>query len=1189
MALGLAVTTLLHAQREELLLVTSSDVPDVGSATALALFDVEAFLGKQAPVEEVAMAAAASAHHHVLSLFLEFGAGKKRGARQHQQTATLLRWLLGHGAFGIAAGAELANGILCAPEANLSRLKLSAVSALIEALPLRRDTRCVWAPDTVVALLRATLRVCAELPASAAAATISARAAPTNLMVACADAAVACLAELCRRSLTPARDEPWTSALLGCTADAQRLVSCLRAWRPSHGLFATAATEVSDAFASGRGAATSVAADIEPLLHAAALWLACAPVLVSDAETGGSHRLLVTCERWLLQLGASSSVKGSTASAAADASTTATTAVAKAATAAATAATATAAAAAAAPLAGSHLAALRFVAEDTGQSCAPLSHEAFEAALGREALCGLCLQLAALSPGSRASLVRRLHERLAPALAARCTMWSEAALPLALLYALLLSTASDATAANTALQPFLDLLQATDVAGAAAVAAAATLAAAYPSQLLPDVIAKLGSPVVTQRANALAVLTRVSEAGFASGAAAGANVSRLLGRSSTEALTRNLVERLPWPAGKRERAGAAGEDLVPVTEPVPATAPPSWRRLLCRLDLNVTLPQLMAAAAAAQAKPLPLPPPTPPPPLTTTTTMQLPTQLPAQHRATLPSSSSPAEEAAASLHAVEQAMGDALIEHSQRDAATAASAAIDALRDGAASEGGPPPSLSVDGDVVSAVVSPGQIGPSTGARERGAAATAATGGVSPSGEVLLRAVERWAAELSADAWPRAFRVASAKFFAASQDVCSLQVLKRMLRRTASAPAWQALVVGAAVDRLRVLCPTADEDKDEDAAPSAEAPADKMRDAVSAATAPAVGAAQLSPYDRLRPLLLLQMLPEDGWTCAARVGECAPSAAAFDAALADQLPRCKRALLERFADDAELQPVRKMAIALAARLPPSCAPLAEMLARLEDLAADPRELASDARSGLAIYYLCCAVLLHPEVASTLGMPRHSAHIVAVLEAQGGEALDRLKMGCVDLLARLWGAELDIAGGGEGCEGCEGRGVETRALELLSAPATRPHALAVCNHAARMRHARGGARLAAVLVGRALPPLLAQSGAHVTQTLFDLAFHAQPHLSAPSLAALAKRAHSDAASTSVETRMAALKLLGVVLSVSAAGKHATPAVGPEEAPGADDLLKLLYSLGLEDASDEVRGLAQHLLGTAFGLGK
>jgi hypothetical protein len=179
----------------------------------------------------------------------------------------------------------------------------------------------------------------------------------------------------------------------------------------------------------------------------------------------------------------------------------------------------------------------------------------------------------------------------------------------------------------------------------------------------------------------------------------------------------------------------------------------------------------------------------------------------------------------------------------------------------------------------------------------------------------------------------------------------------------------------------------------------------------------------------------------------------------------------------------------------------------------------------------------------------------------------------------------------------------RSMERCVDALLGDSTTLSHALAIITLATRMRHAQGGAPAAAVLAARALPLLLRRSGAPVTQALFELAFHSQAHLDAISLAALAERAKADGQSAHEDARLAAVKLLGVVLAVTSALTSSTAASGggvsggahygaPETAAsavvGGEALLSGLYRLASQQEADgRVRALAQHVLGTAMGM--
>ena len=1149
--IGRAISTLLNSRRGELLLATGSDAPDGPLAAALA--DVETFLmGSGAPIK------------HVLTLFLEHGVGKRRGGR-HQQIAALLRWLLRHATLGSEALTSLVD--LLRSDAHLNRLKLSAVYALLEALPLRRAS--VWTPSTIVELFRATLDVCHTTPSAA----------PSVLAVASADVAVCCLAELCRSAAVTGSssvDDGCEDAsqeaetLTSISSKAVLLIERLCAWRHAQPLFAAATRELSDAFAMrccGLGAAT--------------LFASCAPLLLGEAEQTSSRQRDVQLEGWLLQLDAPAGASVVDKDASGEACITA------------------------AAAAGRSLSyPTRLCGED---------EERWQARVAHQALCCLALQIDTLEPPRRAALLARSHGRLYPLLSGRCTSWHEAALPLALLDAILPAMLADGSSVISRLQPALDVLQATDVASDAALAAMAHLALRYHEQLIPDVCSKVQSPLEVQRANAMNVLLRLAELG---------DLGRLLGRLSTEELVRSLVAGIVKAEASIEcSGGAAGitacgtadkmDDQMPsgaVAAPlsvggtIVAAGSTLPFRLLQRVDPHISLPLLAAAARENEA---------------------------CSERQGAANAA-----AGATRRALETAIAAAL--SGPRDAAITIGAAIDAIRDASLPASEVATAASANGRDVACVTSPGQIGPMaratrpTSAADGGtaslgdAAAKAAEAGT----EVLMRAIDTWSDSLPADEWPRAFALAATKFFAASQDIGSLHVLKRMLAHTARAPGLQALAVQAAVARIGILG--------------------------AAATT-----GESMPYDRLRPLLLLQMLPEDGWATATGDGAFASgddvdtggdAGTGGDASvgrdvgvLERQLIPCKNALHARFADGSELQPVRKMAASLLARLPPVRSGLLdEMLALVRALGVEPHARASDPSSALALYYLCCAATLHPAAAAAVGeretfeaitcimrAPAEPAAVAAATEATAASAaalsnassLDRLRMGCVELLARVWCAELDDAAACEVPRGADGiaplaatspsvaagrTNIEARILTLLEGPTTSTLMLMVCNVAMRMRHARGGATLAATLAGRVLPALLPRPGPHVTQALFDLAFHAQPHLSPESLSGLAERVRTDAHSASEQMRMAALKLAGVVLSAAVTGSDGSvsrragadvdvasvtasaAAAGQPAVVDVEPLLRLLHQLGTSDTSDDVRRLSQQLMHTAFGMG-
>ena len=99
--------------------------------------------------------------------------------------------------------------------------------------------------------------------------------------------------------------------------------------------------------------------------------------------------------------------------------------------------------------------------------------------------------------------MRSVREPLYAIASEQCAANASAALPLALLQAVLPSMTADGAHAATLLQPLLDMLQSTDLASRAVIALISQLALAHPDHVLPDVCAKLDSPLAAQRANAM--------------------------------------------------------------------------------------------------------------------------------------------------------------------------------------------------------------------------------------------------------------------------------------------------------------------------------------------------------------------------------------------------------------------------------------------------------------------------------------------------------------------------------------------------------------------------------------------------------------------------------------------------------------------------------------------------------------
>ena len=98
------------------------------------------------------------------------------------------------------------------------------------------------------------------------------------------------------------------------------------------------------------------------------------------------------------------------------------------------------------------------------------------------ALCAIALQLAALPGHARAEVLQAVQAELYPLVAAQCALSSSAALPLALLQALLPVLVGGGAEVGAVLQPLLDNLQTADRASDTAVALIAQLAIAHPSE-----------------------------------------------------------------------------------------------------------------------------------------------------------------------------------------------------------------------------------------------------------------------------------------------------------------------------------------------------------------------------------------------------------------------------------------------------------------------------------------------------------------------------------------------------------------------------------------------------------------------------------------------------------------------------------------------------------------------------------
>ena len=294
-----------------------------------------------------------------------------------------------------------------------------------------------------------------------------------------------------------------------------------------------------------------------------------------------------------------------------------------------------------------------------------------------------------------------------------------------------------------------------------------------------------------------------------------------------------------------------------------------------------------------------------------------------------------------------------------------------------------------------------------------------------------------------------------------------------------------------------------------------------------------------------------------------------------------LPACRAALTSCVDDETEMQQVRKLAVSLLARLPPGES--AELMwSRLRRVADEPLQYGPQPCSALALFYICCAVSLYPDVAAAAGDESHASILITILSTPTREeAFHRLQQGAVDCLARVLCAPLIAPA--NGTLAVESSALKTRLLTMLDTPTSTALTLAVVGVAVRMLHANGGAAVVAPLAEAWIPALLTRDGPAITHALFELAFHCQqaPAVLGQHTAALLQRARIDVSAADVPTRLAGLKLLGVLLS---SGISSLQSIGEGDEPVA--LLRMLHKLAQGDESDKVRALAQALVRTAVG---
>lgn len=518
---------------------------------------------------------------------------------------------------------------------------------------------------------------------------------------------------------------------------------------------------------------------------------------------------------------------------------------------------------------------------------------------------------------------------------------------------------------------------------------------------------------------------------------------------------------------------------------------------------------------------------------------------------------------------------------------------------------------------------PGQIGPSAAAAaDHGAIGGAPTttkvddtGGKSKFEERALVVVRKWTNTLGPSEWSVVLQVACAKFFAASDDTRVMAVLKVLVAAPGSMP-HHGVVRHAAQRRLELSVPQ-------------ESPGDAPSSAAAAAEA-----GEGPQLERLRPLLLLSVLPFTGrssaTSCRPSQSGPGPDAAAAEAAgLAGKVGNdavdaddegnadedgdaLRTLLLARMRDAGELQPVRKLAVTLLARL--RLAPLLPaMLEAVRESAASPLEAAQRPESALSLYYVCTVCSLRPAAAAQVACAPGALDAAVSLACWRGRAPQtrQLQAGGADLLARLLCAEVErdaplcaavaaadptaapaqlvteaVGSGGKASRvNADDTAVRSRLLALVSGAGGDDvdAALHVLAMAQRLQQAQGGSPAAARLACWAAPQLLeAQRMAtdhRVTHVLFELAFYAQPQLPCRLMHALLRRALHDVRESAPELRLAGLKLLGVVLAAGGDGE-----VWGELSCRAElvaETLRLLRSLSDIDQSAGVRRLAASLL--------
>lgn len=584
-----------------------------------------------------------------------------------------------------------------------------------------------------------------------------------------------------------------------------------------------------------------------------------------------------------------------------------------------------------------------------------------EDARAHRGLVCLCLFTAGLPPWERSAFFARHGPRLFHPVAAACAACTGAALPLAMLRALLPALLRTGRDASTVLQPLLDALQTTSRTSAAAAALVAELAISHPAVVLPDVLRLLSSRLASQRANGLAILHAATER---------IGLRQLTERSRLAEGLMQAVLPMLGDAELSSRLLAAG--IFAHLEPPRAMA--SLAPLLLSRDARVRCAAEAAMLAALAGRGGGGAARTPDDGVTALA--------PDGHRAAAAAAAIldvlrdwPA--VAAALHAAGGCHGavhglprknDASARHPtvlhpgqvgpSSPVEGPAQASEDARLWGAGLGGVPCGMLGLEapGEGEEADFDGGEAGAdgAPGGDAAMSSGSALSGPLAARFEArVLRLLDQWCATLDAHGWSSALRVVCIKFFAAADERASLRVLRRMVAHEAAA-GLRHMLIPTALARMGHEGGVAAADGGVGGAQDGALSTHEARMPTAAlGTVPpdscgTRGGAGANTGDaaalaRVRPLLMLNLLPEDAWShaCSGVVGgdagfdtlDCrGPSAAelpggACPAAPPDAdvwlaaVPKLGGLLLARARDPWELRQTRKLATSLLARLPP----------------------------------------------------------------------------------------------------------------------------------------------------------------------------------------------------------------------------------------------------------------------------